>query len=163
MKEAIKELLYAQLGEWELAKQNYQDLKQVSRKEVVMNDGTALQLQFNPARIISTSAKIDAKSLAKRPCFLCKHNRPQEQRGIMLSENFIALVNPFPILQEHFTIVNMEHTPQKIWNCFGDFLAITKQFGKEFSVFYNGAKCGASAPDHLHFQAGNTNQFPGTY
>ncbi len=160
MKEAIKELLYTQLGEWELARKNYQALKQVSLREVVMNDGTVLQLQFNPARIVSTSAKIDAETLAKRPCFLCKQNRPQEQRGIMLSVNFIVLVNPFPILQEHFTIVNTKHILQQIWNCFGDFLAITKQFGKEFSVFYNGAKCGASAPDHLHFQAGNTKQFP---
>ncbi len=156
----IKRLFYAQLGEWQFAGQHYEDLKQVVLKEVVMNDGVVLKLQFNPARIRSTSAQTDAKSLAERPCFLCEKNRPKEQRGIELSEHFVALVNPFPILREHFTIVNTEHRPQQISEFWGDFLTISRQFGKEFSLFYNGAKCGASAPDHLHFQAGNTDQFP---
>ncbi len=156
----IKKLFYAQLGEWQLAGQSYKDLKQVVFKDVVMDDGAVLKLQFNPARIRSTSAKTDAKSLAERPCFLCEKNRPKEQRCVELSEHFVALVNPFPILREHFTIVNTEHKPQQIGEFWGDFLTISQQFGKDFSIFYNGAKCGASAPDHLHFQAGNSDQFP---
>lgn len=155
----IDNLFQSQLREWELAKQNYKALQKVLLRKIQIEKAT-VYLQFNPGRIISSSAKVDKKSLEKRPCFLCKKNLPAEQEGISLSDNFMLLVNPFPILQKHFTIVNKLHTPQRLLPYLEDLLKISRQLGKEYTVFYNGAKCGASAPDHMHFQAGVSMQFP---
>lgn len=159
MKEAIETLFQAQLKEWELAKQNYAALQKVELKEVMVGNAK-LVLQFNPGRLVSSSAKVDKQTLAKRACFLCKENLPVVQKGILLSDDFTLLVNPFPILHKHFTIVNTKHTPQQITPYLVDFLQITQSVGKEYTLFYNGPKCGASAPDHMHFQAGLTAQFP---
>ncbi|PVX50765.1 uncharacterized protein DUF4922 [Balneicella halophila] len=159
MNKDINELFDSQLEDWSLAKQNYATLKKVTLKEIQV-DGATLTLQFNPARIISSSAKVDKKTLAERPCFLCHKNLPEKQRGIDLSENFALLVNPFPILRKHFTIVNRKHIPQRLLPFIEDMLKISTQLSKEYTVFYNGPKCGASAPDHMHFQAGLSEQFP---
>ncbi len=160
MRNVIDKLFASQLDVWELAGKNFETLRDVELKNVKMTDGEEVVLQLNPARIISSSAKVDSKSLAERPCFLCEKNRPKEQEGILLSEDFLLLVNPFPILQKHFTIVNVAHTPQRILPYISQMLTISQQLDKEYTLFYNGAKCGASAPDHMHFQAGCSSQFP---
>ena len=109
--------------------------------------------QNNPARMRSTSAKIDAKSLNERPCFLCAANRPPEQRELkILDDKYVALVNPFPILPNHFTIVAKEHSKQDIVPALKDFLKLTSLLNEQCLLIFNGAKAGASAPDHLHFQ-----------
>ncbi|NOY97172.1 MAG: DUF4922 domain-containing protein [Chlorobi bacterium] len=114
-------------------------------------EGFKVKVQFNPGRIISSSAKIDKESIAGRICFLCGKNRPKEQKGVEFGD-YEILVNPFPIFPEHFTIPRKEHLPQLIMPYFGDMLELSREI-PGFTVFYNGPECGASAPDHFHFQA----------
>lgn len=147
-----KELLQSQLKEWDLARINFEALNCVKTKEVLF-DGFKIRVQFNPARIQSSAAKVDAKSIQERKCFLCPNNLPKEQRGIDFAKNYQILVNPFPIFPEHFTIPTYEHTDQLIFNRYGDMFDLAKSLC-EYTIFYNGPKCGASAPDHAHFQAG---------
>ena len=148
-----------QIDNWELAKHNYIGLKSIKKKELHF-DGFDIQLQFNPGRIVSTSAKVDAKSIGERPCFLCSNNLPKEQKGLICNNNYLLLVNPFPIFEQHFTIPHFNHIPQEIFSSFGDILLIAKELGEKYSLFYNGPQCGASAPDHLHFQASPKNAMP---
>jgi ATP adenylyltransferase/5',5'''-P-1,P-4-tetraphosphate phosphorylase II len=143
-----------QLSNWRLAADGYKSLSSVQVKKFHF-ENFSIEAHFNPGRIISSSAKVDAKSINERPCFLCVKNLPQDQKAVEAAGNFILLVNPFPIFHKHFTIPTLEHTPQLIQSSFGNMLEITQKLGKDFAVFYNGPKCGASAPDHLHFQAGN--------
>src|SRR5262249_45289684 len=96
-----------------------------------------------------------AKSIGERKCFLCDANRPPEQRGVRFGDDYLVLCNPFPIFPEHFTITHRVHQPQRIKNALGDLLDLARAMSPRYTVFYNGPKCGASAPDHLHFQAGD--------
>lgn len=146
-----------QVVHWPLAARYYGSLSQVLSREFTI-DRSRVLVQFNPARIASTAAKTDAASIAERPCFLCDHNRPPEQKAVDAG-NYWLLVNPFPIFQQHFTIPNKQHIPQRILPYFADFLWFVRELN-QFVVFYNGPKCGASAPDHLHFQAGNKGVLP---
>ena len=120
--------------------------------------GSALA-QFNPARLVSTGAKIDKATLAKRPCFLCEKNRPVEQIVLPFGEGFDILVNPFPILPVHFTIPSRHHQLQAIAENYVQIHRLLRAY-PQLMVFYNGPKCGASAPDHLHFQAGTSGILP---
>lgn len=158
----IKNLLDSQIVDWELAKNNYKGLESVKVKEFSF-DGFSIKVQFNPSRIISTSAKVDAKSIQERKCFLCKENLPKVQTGIDYKNEYIILVNPFPIFPEHFTIPKVDHKPQRIKENFEDILDLSKDLQDRYAVFYNGPKCGASAPDHMHFQAGIKNFMPVDY
>lgn len=158
----IKNLLDSQIVDWELAKNNYKGLESVKVKDFSF-DGFSIKIQFNPSRIISTSAKVDAKSIQERKCFLCKENLPKEQTGIDYKNEYIILVNPFPIFPEHFTIPKVDHNPQRIKENFEDILDLSKDLQDRYAVFYNGPKCGASAPDHMHFQAGIKNFMPVDY
>ena len=117
-----------------------------------------MKVQFNPARIVSSGAKTDAKSIAERKCFLCAANLPTEQKSIDAGD-YTILVNPFPIFPEHFTIPRKEHTDQQIKPYFIDMLRLAEALD-EYILFYNGPKCGASAPDHMHFQAGTKDFLP---
>ncbi len=152
-------LLIHQKENWELVGKNFNNLEQVKIKYFNI-EGYELKVQFNPSRIVSSSAKIDKKSLKKRACFLCAENLPAEQKGIKYKNDYIILVNPFPIFTEHLTIPKLEHVPQSIENSFEDLLMLSFDLKDNFFVFYNGPKCGASAPDHLHFQAGIKNYTP---
>ncbi len=152
-------LLMHQTENWKLAKENYLHLKSI-KKKIIEFDGFKIVVQFNPGRIISSSAKVDVKSIEERPCFLCTNNLPPEQRGIICDDNYLILLNPFPIFDEHFTIPQLEHKPQVIYENFGDMLNIAKELGVRYTIFYNGPKCGASAPDHMHFQASLKNMMP---
>ncbi len=153
----IKSLFLDQLSSWKLARDNYAGLKTVQTKTVSFGDFD-VRVQFNPARMVSSGAKVDAKSIAARPCFLCAANRPAEQRSIDFGD-YEILVNPFPIFPEHFTIPRREHVPQHIKPFFGDMLELSKALD-DYLIFYNGPQCGASAPDHMHFQSGSKNFLP---
>ncbi|MCL3782044.1 DUF4922 domain-containing protein [Prolixibacteraceae bacterium JC049] len=152
------ELLEEQKQNWSLAGQNYNGLKSVKEK-LFQFEGFVMKVQFNPERIRSSAAKVDKQSIARRACFLCAENRPKEQNGILLENGFQILVNPFPIFKQHFTIVHQEHTNQQFDTYIPQFLELAKLMSGH-SVFYNGPKCGASAPDHMHFQAGENGFMP---
>lgn len=160
----IENLLAEQLQVWESARNNYVALGQVKTKELNVKE-SEYKVQFNPARIVSSGAKVDAKSIQERKCFLCAENRPSVQEGLSFTpnnkteRNYTILINPFPIFPKHFTIPDNEHVPQRILNRFEDMLDLAK-YMDEYVVFYNGPKCGASAPDHVHFQAGNKGFLP---
>ncbi len=142
-----------QLEEWDLARQNYRKLVSVQTRELVCDNMTLLA-QYNPERMRSTGAKIDEHTVAERPCFLCEKNRPEVQIKKAIDENFELLVNPYPILPVHYTIPMRRHEPQQIRGNFSLIHDLLTDY-PELTVFYNGPKSGASAPDHCHFQAGH--------
>ena len=144
-----------QLSVWSLAQTNHQALKMVQTRSL---DET-LSVQHNPARILSTKAKTDTVSIASRPCFLCKANRPIEQFSLPGFGGFEILVNPFPILPKHFTIACKVHSPQTLQYHIDEFIAIAAHMDTYVHI-YNGAQCGASAPDHAHFQAFQSDSLP---
>ncbi len=150
--EKARTLIKEQIAEWDLAARNYHSLKKVKVKRFDFIDYN-IDIQYNPERIISSSAKVDTGSIKARPCFLCQKNLPSQQRGLPFDDDYLILVNPFPIFPEHLTIPAIVHTDQRISGNFGRMLDIALQL-HDFVIFYNGPKCGASAPDHLHFQAG---------
>lgn len=153
LQEEINNLFFNQLNNWEQLHHAIKQLDTVKSKQLKWNDGSSVTIQYNPARITSTSASVDNKKLSKRPCFLCEENRPIEQQCISFLSKYVILCNPFPILQNHLTIALHSHVPQRVRNKIGDILTLTEQLD-EYIVFYNGPKCGASAPDHFHIQAG---------
>lgn len=148
---SIKQLFEAQMRDWPLAAKNFADLARVEVRTFAF-DGFPVRVQCNPARVVSSAAKVDAATIAARPCFLCAHNRPSEQAAVACGD-WEVLVNPFPIFPQHFTLVHKQHQPQEIAAHIADFLDFVRRL-PDYVVFYNGPRCGASAPDHLHFQAG---------
>ena len=152
--DAAVRLSEIQKEQWPMLNAGFKSLETVKSKSFQF-DGYKIKAQFNAGRMTSTSAKVDPKSISERKCFLCVENLPAEQKGILYNNNYIILCNPFPIFLTHFTITNKEHTPQRIIDTFSDMLDLSKDLSKHYSVIYNGPRCGASAPDHLHFQAGN--------
>jgi ATP adenylyltransferase/5',5'''-P-1,P-4-tetraphosphate phosphorylase II len=152
--EAAKRLFEIQKAQWQMLAEGYATLDSVKSKSFQF-DGYKIKAQFNAGRMISTSAKVDPKSISERKCFLCTENLPVEQKGILYNNKYIILCNPFPIFPTHFTLTDNEHQPQRIIDTFTDLLDLSKDISKYYSVIYNGPRCGASAPDHLHFQAGN--------
>ena len=122
-------------------------------------DGYKIVAEHNPARAVSSGAKLDKATIAKRKCFLCKENRPVDQPSVIYNENFEILKNPFPILKKHLTIPLMRHERQEILPHFATMLDLSKDL-PDFDLLYNGPKCGASAPDHMHFQAVQTGLMP---
>jgi len=157
--EAANALFNSQLNKWELLRKNYDALKNVRTKSFWF-EGFKIKIQFNPERIKSTSADISDEAVANRKCFLCPENLPQEQKGVLLSDNFFLLCNPYPIFPQHFTVNSSIHEPQRISKNFNVLLEIAKQLSPSFTLVYNGPACGASAPDHLHFQAGTKGFMP---
>lgn len=145
-------LLRHQMASWDLAKKNFALFDKVEQKELILSGGSRFFVQHNPERIRSAAAKVDEKSLAERPCFLCADHLPKEQKGLVLLDRYLLLVNPFPIFKTHFTIPTFQHSEQRYEGKVLDFLRITEEL-QGLTVLYNGAKCGASAPDHFHFQA----------
>lgn len=152
--DAAKRLFEIQKKQWQMLEVGFKSLDTVKSKSFQF-DGFKIKAQFNAGRITSTSAKVDPKSISERKCFLCTENLPEEQKGILYHNNYILLCNPFPIFPAHFTITHKVHQPQRIVDTFTDMLDLSKDISKYYSVIYNGPRCGASAPDHLHFQAGN--------
>lgn len=152
-------LLNHQKNNWELVKLNFDALQNVKVKNYKI-DNLEFRTQFNPSRIISSSAKVDKKSIENRACFLCEEKLPIEQKGIDYKEKYVILCNPYPIFKQHLTIPKYDHVPQNVNDAFTDLLDLAFDLKENFFVFYNGPRCGASAPDHLHFQAGEKNSTP---
>ena len=149
----INELFVQQQGAWEQLKEAIAQRDKIREKVFSWGDKFTVNVQYNPARIISTAAKIEKREIEQRPCFLCEMNRPLVQRGVPYLGKYMILCNPFPILQNHVTIPIHSHVPQRIRNKTGDILTLAEAL-PDYIVFYNGPKCGASAPDHFHLQAG---------
>ena len=147
-----------QLETWADARRRYRELNTVETREL-SSGATTVVLQWNPARIVSTGASIDSRSLSERPCFLCQQNRPKEQLKRVVDNRWELLVNPYPILPMHFTLPTLKHQPQAIKEMYGEMYRLTDAY-PELMVFYNGPKCGASAPDHAHLQAGTPDRLP---
>jgi ATP adenylyltransferase/5',5'''-P-1,P-4-tetraphosphate phosphorylase II len=148
----IEAFIESQINSWPLARDNYNGLSLVEEK-VFQYDGFQIKAQFNPKRIKSSAAKVDKQSIAERKCFLCNENRPVEQQAIAFDDHFLILVNPYPIFKAHLTISSNSHTDQRFFPHIKSMLLLAKAM-EGFTVFYNGPQAGASAPDHLHFQAG---------
>lgn len=153
-KHNIRAFFTHQLDTWDEIRQRYEALKYVGLKQLGHR-----QLQYNPARMVSTGAQIDRQTIAQRACFLCEKNRPEEQLTIDLGDDFELMVNPFPVLPMHFTIVRKTHVSQTILENYTEIYRLLELFPELF-VFYNGPMSGASAPDHMHFQAGIGQELP---
>ena len=155
---ALQRFFNRQLEKWDDARRRYQDLRNVKIRDLTVG-ASSIKVQWNPARMVSTGASIDKKAIADRPCFLCEANRPKEQTKKSVDSHFDLLVNPYPILPVHFTIPSVKHEPQRIRENYGEIHKLLEEY-PEMMVFYNGPKCGASAPDHAHFQAGTSGRLP---
>lgn len=154
--EDLASFVEAQLEKWPLAKKNYDAFRDVRRREIDLNS-FMVGIQFNPARILSTGASVDKASVSRRPCFLCKSNRPDEQISIDLLPGWQLLVNPYPILPMHFTVASVKHRDQD--RLPDDIVTVAEKL-PGMAVFFNGARAGASAPDHMHMQAVLKDELP---
>ena len=148
---ALDRYFERQLQTWADARQRYRDLLHAEFRQL-QTDALTLGAQWNPARIASTGAKIDAKSISQRPCFLCAQNRPPQQMHHTVDGAYELLVNPFPIMPRHFTLPTLKHQPQRILPMYGEMLMLAERYAG-YTLLYNGPLCGASAPDHAHLQA----------
>ena len=169
--EEVEEFFHSELENWDFARKSYEDLEKVQTRELTIHNPEGetegkrglvenlLAVQWNPARIVSTGASIAAKDIQERPCFLCDHNRPKEQHALKMEKHYQILVNPYPILPQHFTIPSRRHTPQSIWTHFSTMRHMAWTMPRQI-VFYNGPMCGASCPDHMHLQAGQRGIVP---
>ncbi len=146
------ELLVEQKKTWPELYRAYETLRQVRQREIAFRRFSIL-LQFNPGRIKNSLADVDKKAVEQRPCFLCEDNLPEEQKAILYRKEYLILCNPAPVLPSHFTISHLEHRPQSMAENAHALVQLIQDLGDAWTVLYNGPKCGASAPDHLHFQA----------
>jgi len=152
-------LFLQQSSSWGLAREGYAGLHSAEFRTFAFGRFD-VKVQFNPGRLTSSSARVDDASIRARRCFVCPANLPPGQRGVALGPEYLLLCNPYPIFPEHFTIIHREHIPQRIEGAFLTFLRLCKELAPRYALFYNGPKCGASAPDHLHFQAGSRGFLP---
>lgn len=159
----VKALLRQQIETWPMLRDAVAGFDQVEYESFNVKDSEVLT-QFNPNRIVSAGAKVDAATIKQRPCFLCADNLPQEEKGIAFnsagSKQFVVLCNPFPVLRDHLVISSRAHTPQAINGNLAELLQLTQELGEGWFTLYNGPRCGASAPDHLHFQACSSKGVP---
>ena len=154
----INRLIARQLRDWDVAGANYEALAGAVTRSLSLGE-SAVTLQFNPERRRSSAADIDKGSLARRKCFLCRENQPAKQKAVLWGERYKIQVNPYPIFSRHLTIADLHHAPQQLAGRVGDMLQLASAL-PEFVIFYNGPQCGASAPDHAHFQAGAKGEMP---
>jgi hypothetical protein len=148
----VDALIEQQRLTWPMLKEGYDALLEIEHKRVRVGESSVV-VQHNPRRIRSTAAQVDKPSLAGRRCFLCADNLPPEEKGIAYGDDLVILCNPFPVLNRHLSIVHREHVEQKIDGNVETLLRMARDLSPDFFVLYNGPECGASAPDHLHFQA----------
>lgn len=152
------ELIEKQRSCWPEYDERIKQLESVQTKQFSIGNCKIIA-QHNPARVVSTGAKVDKQSIKERKCFLCAENRPSQQIGLEILPNYTLLVNPFPILKGHYTIVCNKHSEQKIYDRLPDMLKMAELMPNHMFL-YNGPCCGASAPDHMHFQAVLKGQMP---
>ena len=150
--QAVYRLFTDQLGKWPQLVSAYKLLQQTRERDIQCN-GFKVRLRYNALRAGSTMAGVDKKSIAARPCFLCLDNLPENQEGILYRNNYLILCNPMPAFEHHVTIVSVEHRPQTIEGTGDTLFQLVDDFGSGWTILYNGPECGASAPDHNHFQA----------
>ncbi len=158
LRQRIDSLFVQQREGWPMLRDGEASLGQLQRKTLMSGDDSVV-VQANPARRRSTLAKTDAQSVAARQCFLCPENMPAEERGVTF-EDLVIMPNPFPVLPMHCTIAAREHRPQLISGRIDCLLRLAAEIGPDLAAFYNGPKCGASAPDHFHFQAARASEIP---
>ncbi len=149
--DAIDRLFESQIEEWPQLKYGVEGLTRARSREFVVN-GFPVVARHIPHRIGSTTARVDPEAVRKRPCFLCAENLPDPEKALVFDQKFVIACNPFPILDNHLSIVLREHTPQRIEGHFMTMLELGAQL-PGYVILYNGPECGASAPDHMHFQA----------
>jgi len=154
----INQLFTRQLRDWDVAGRNYAALGDADVRTLQLGESTII-LQYNPERRRSSAAAIDKKSLSGRKCFLCTDHQPARQKSILWGDHYKIQVNPYPIFRRHLTIVDLSHVPQRLAGRVGDMLRLAEEL-PDFVIFYNGPRCGASAPDHAHFQAGAKGEMP---
>jgi len=153
------DLVAEQQNSWLELGEAYVSLKGVRARDLEC-DGFAVRLQHNPGRTINTLASVDRQDINARKCFLCAENLPQEQKGILYRGEYLILCNPRPVFHSHLTVTHLQHGPQNIADSIDSFLRLAADLGPGWTVLYNGPKCGASAPDHLHFQAVPSGRMP---
>lgn len=156
---AVDLLIAQQVASWAALAEGVNALQRVETRALSI-EGTKVILQHNPGRIISTSARVDESSILERPCFLCSANMPDEERGLAFGSGFAVFCNPFPVLENHLVVVSKKHEPQRLAGSIETLLELARTLGPEYVALYNGPKCGASAPDHVHFQAGLAANLP---
>jgi hypothetical protein len=154
----LEELFNRQTRAWPLLAKGIEGLAHAQTRPVRI-DWFDILIRHIPHRVASTTASVDRESVAKRPCFLCAENLPPEEEGAQFDDDFTIYCNPFPIVDRHLTIAHREHGAQRIANQFGKMLDLAAALPGYF-VIYNGPECGASAPDHMHFQAGSRGLLP---
>ncbi len=151
----LEKFISDQLSVWPMAADNYRNLKKAEFKTLEIN-GLQVLVQHNPCRKVSSEAALDKDSIARRPCFLCPQNRPKEQFDMDFEgrkgKKYRITLNPYPIFPNHLVVSSAQHTEQSINHRFQDMLDFAGE-NPDFICFYNGPHCGASAPDHMHFQA----------
>ena len=160
--DTIEKFIRDQLSRWPLACGNFRALKSVQVRTFEIG-GLNVKLQYNPARIVSSAADTAPEAIRERQCFLCPENRPEVQISLRFDgrkgKKYDILVNPYPIFPSHLVVAMNVHVPQKIGGRYVDILDLSKAF-QNYTFFYNGPKCGASAPDHHHFQAAVRGMMP---
>jgi ribosomal protein S18 acetylase RimI-like enzyme len=157
--ELCLELLSKQKKAWLDLREGYESLKDVRERDLPCK-GFSVRLQHNPRRIKSSLTDVSEKNVNERRCFLCLDHLPEDQKGILLRSDYLILCNPMPVFSSHFTVSHLDHRLQVIAEHIDTFLQLMADFGSGWTVFYNGPRCGASAPDHLHFQAAPSGQMP---
>lgn len=155
---AVDRLIAKQQRDWDLAGRNYEALGKATTR-VLQVAQSSIVLQFNPERRRSSAAAIDEASLGRRQCFLCTEHQPARQKAILWGGHYKIQVNPYPIFQRHLTIADLQHVPQRLAGRVDDMLQLASSL-QDYVVFYNGPQCGASAPDHAHFQAAGKGEMP---
>jgi ribosomal protein S18 acetylase RimI-like enzyme len=153
------EFLSEQKKTWQDLREGYESLKDVRERDLPCG-GFSVRLQYNPRRIKSSMADVAKKNGKERQCFLCLDNLPEDQKGILYRSDYLILCNPMPVFSSHFTVSHLDHRLQAIAENIRTFLQLMTDFGPGWTVLYNGPKCGASAPDHLHLQVAPSGQMP---
>jgi len=152
LSKVCSELFTQQRSAWQQMAEGYASLEFVRVCDITCN-GFTVKAQFNPKRIVSTGADVDPAVINNRKCFLCLENLPEGQQGILYRNDYLILCNPVPIFPRHFTISSIHHAQQDFESSINAMLDLAKDLSPDYTIFYNGPECGASAPDHLHFQA----------
>jgi len=153
------ELLSEQKKAWDDLREGYELFGQ-GRERKIQCTGFSVRLQYNPGRMRSSTAPVGDRDRNDRPCFLCLNHLPEAQKGILYRGEYLILCNPMPVFSSHFTVSHLDHRPQTITEHVDNYLQLIADLGPGWTVLYNGPKCGASAPDHLHFQAIPSGQMP---
>ena len=159
LSELCLELLSRQKKTWQDLREGYELFKNVRERDLPCR-GFSVRLQYNPRRIKSSLANVSKENVNERRCFLCLDHLPEGQKGILLRSDYLILCNPMPVFSSHFTVSHLDHRLQVIAEHIDTFLQLMTDFGPGWMVLYNGPRCGASAPDHLHFQAAPSGQMP---